>query len=265
MVLWNLVHTKIRGPDTPTTRCAGDYGVVNPRTGQWEPDGGNVYTDEETAAHAAEYPPNIGPAAPGSTQTYCSWNVSVNDVSGGPNFSAPGAATLQATITFQFSKMKGAAIFLADVQQISLPDQLLKQLYQLNPPNLVGKSLVTDVTRCRACYMRFSGGEESQVRVEFGAQAPLSVGSAGGSFAAGSHNSTGAGFETMCNFTEDRSMAYFPTFTLKKRRSKGESHWVHRTAQDEHFEHDWVLETRPWECLDEDGQEVSSEDEVDMS
>ncbi|KAJ7104967.1 hypothetical protein C8R44DRAFT_807349 [Mycena epipterygia] len=194
----------------------GDYGQIDKRTGQWEPDG-NVYTDEATAAWTVNYQPEIGPDAPGSYQSYYAHKDKARNVSSRPGASFRGGATLKTTMNFQFSKTRGAVIFLAEVQRNFIPAALLKALAKLNAPELSEKSLVTEVISCRACFLGFSDGAESEFKLELRAQVPLTVGAAGGSLTLASKPASNSGFHQLWDFTKDGSRAYVPVFSLKRR------------------------------------------------
>ncbi|KAJ7733896.1 hypothetical protein B0H16DRAFT_1578472 [Mycena metata] len=236
----------------------GDYGLINKRTGEWEADGGNIYTDPATVRHSAEHPSETKPKPPavGGHEEYISSNVTSSDATLGPEISIPGGSTLYATVEFKYANSAGAVIFLVEFQRTWIPDALLKVLSKDTAPHLAGKSLVTDVTSCRACFMQLSRGVESNIQIEFKAQAPLTVGSAGGGVRVGRHPTTTAAFEKLCNFTEDRTVSYFPLFSLKRRTNN--RRWENRRSTETSPEHDWETEDRPWMKLGKDGAELAS-------
>jgi len=241
--------------DPPKKIMVGDYGTVDRKTGQFEKEG-NIYEGEATAQLAAKYPPET--AAKESFFEISSDTVTRCDLTVAPNVSVPGLAEASIRGQWAFNRKRGALLIMDQPQSSYVPPNVfLKQL--VNIPALKDKFLVTEVFSCPAYCLYLSSQKTDNIALALlGTSAALPPMAAGGETKFGwwSQNTTGL-LRSAC----DKEYSYTPLYVLKQIRKKG---ILRRDRQVPDPEDDdlWVDAGKPWDPLDEDGEEELFEDTV---
>ncbi|KDQ61808.1 hypothetical protein JAAARDRAFT_55133 [Jaapia argillacea MUCL 33604] len=248
--------------DPPRPVQVGDFGEVNAKTGDFEPQG-NIYTydfkDPTLQADIARYPPVIGKDENG-------WEITSRDVKRGEFSLAleaviPGLAQATVKGKWEFRRGSGALLVMVRPRTTYMPAELLKPL--ANAPILKGKtiSFVDEVVSCPAYYLCLSHKGGDSVSLALIGDMPMPAGPVVGGTAADAKwwtEATAGNFRHACDI--NGSHVYTPLFRLKRKSVRA---WPWREGEKPLNEEElWVDRKQPWDQLDENGEEIPFEDTV---
>ncbi|KDQ61837.1 hypothetical protein JAAARDRAFT_55158 [Jaapia argillacea MUCL 33604] len=237
--------------DPPQRVKIGDYGDVNKDTGEFEP-AGNIYDpdfEDRFRPIIAKYPPE-------KTSVEDRWeivskSVKRGELSLGPKVEVPGVAEATIQGRWQFGAKSGALLVMVNPRATYIPKTLVKQLG--NATMLKDKSIVTEVVSCPAYSLYLSSGNSEAISLALVGEislpgAPIQIGAS--AFKAKWWAQTAAGF---CRHACDAKgeAVFTPLFSLKRLKQR----WIFWRGDIEDDE-PWVDKLRPWEELDDEGNEI---------
>jgi len=246
---------------------AGDYGTIDPESGNFEFHG-NIYKNPEILKQMPElsneeYQPQVsGPIK--------HWIVTANktqqgDFDLGASADAAGLANASIKVKFKIKAgHRGAFLAMYSPRTIDLPkDVLLHKLYELY--QLRGMFLVTSVFSCPAyCLSMTERGTES-VKLAFVGNLPIPAApgiSAGGGASAGWVVDQSAGlYQEGCD--PQGNYKFKPLYQMKKMRPRFRDRIFRDSPEPERSGDDlWLDVEAPWKPLGDDGEEDDFCDDV---
>jgi hypothetical protein len=245
---------------------AGDYGKVDPDTGEFEYHG-NIYRKKEVLELVPELKEpeyQVHESDPIKHWVITADKTQEGDVDFSPSASVMGIADASIKVQFKFKAgHRGAFLVMYRPKTHDLPkDVLLHKLHELEP--LKGMYLVTSVVCCPAYALNLSNRDAENVRLAFVGNLPIPAApgvSAGGEVGAGwvAENKSGL-YQEGCDITG--KYKYRPLYTMKRMRNWGWPIFRDSPAPELTGDDLWLDAEPPWTSLDENGEEDEFYDEV---
>jgi len=241
--------------DPPNAIKAGDFGTIDPETGQFKREG-NIYVHPETAAIAKKFP--------AETKKRESRFVAISKYSTELKGEASGNAKMpSANVAFsarvKFEKRRGAFLIMHKPRMVVVPNEVRRALLN-GAPQLFEKGelvLVTE-TFCSDGYVLYmSDKKEETVNVTLRADISAAVAASAGGNVEGAWNlEGGSGLirEGYC------PRGYTPLYSLERIESPGKRiRWRDGPDTDAADGDNWAKVEAPWDLLDSDGEEELEE------
>ncbi|KAF8181439.1 CHAT domain-containing protein [Mycena galopus ATCC 62051] len=158
--LINQISGKYANLDPEYCIKAGDYGVMNSETGQFQKQD-NIYESEiaEIKIIASQYPPRTGGVLEELT---CAWNVKKIEFRDQPGFKGHLTEPVLKT-SWEFGDHRGALLVMHQPHMTYVPDVFLHLSADLE--SLKGKVLAVTVYNCAAYAMYLSNDENDRVQL----------------------------------------------------------------------------------------------------
>ncbi|GJE89795.1 hypothetical protein PsYK624_059030 [Phanerochaete sordida] len=240
--------------DPPKTIEAGDIGIIDKDSGQFEKIG-SIYTHPATAEAAKAYPAVLKPAE----DVLVINSVYAKKVGGGGGVNAgiPGAGNVKFETEIKFNKRRGAFLIMHNPRMTVVPDEFCSSATALGIPFFQDRkiSVVTAAFACDGYALYLSSKQQESVKVALQANAPAP---GAGAHAAGSWVMDGGSGVFRQAYLGNKA-GYTPLYLLKSVQPRPPRR---RETPDPNENDDdrWNEMEVPWDFLDSDGEEEPPEE-----